>query len=89
MLSALIEIQGNARREGERRRSIAAAQRTLSLLDRLRLALLEGALSDADLDALALSSTVRADVQSLDPDLQATLDDIVLRARVELAKRGR
>jgi hypothetical protein len=89
MLSALIEIQSAASRDGGRRRSIAAAQRALSLLDRLRLALLDGGATEADLNALALASSVRGDVEIDDPALEAVLDEIALRARVELAKRGR
>jgi hypothetical protein len=87
ILSALIELQDAAPRDQERRRKIAAAQWTLSLLDRLRVSLLEGRAADADLDALAAAS-VRGEIER-DPALQSALDDVALRARVELAKRGR
>jgi hypothetical protein len=87
-LSALIELQGAATREEQRRRKVAAAQWTLSLLDRLRLSLLEGAHSGADLEALAAAAERSGDVED-DADLRSTLDSVALRARVELAKRGR
>lgn len=89
VLSALIEIQSASGREGARKRSIAAAQRALSLLDRLRLALLEGKADEADLNALALAASIRGDVVADDPGLESALDEIALRARIELAKRGR
>jgi hypothetical protein len=88
VLGALIDLQGGAARERERRGKIAAAQWTLSLLDRLRLSLLDGAASDAELDALA-GATAAMLACDIEPSLQAVLVDLDLRARVELAKRGR
>jgi len=88
MLSALIDLQGAAARDGERRRRIAAAQWALSLLDRLRVGLLDGSASDAELDALA-SATAALGGVGVDEALQSALADLELRARVELAKRGR
>lgn len=87
VLSALIEIQSANERESSRRRRIAAAQRTLMLLDRLRLSLLEGTASDEDLVALASATASPGDVD--DAALESVLGEIALRARVELAKRGR
>ena len=87
ILGALIDLQGIAAHERERRRKIVAAQWTLSLLDRIRLGLLDGASSSADLEALAAAAS-SADAEP-DEVLQAALDEVSLRARVELAKRGR
>jgi hypothetical protein len=87
-LSALIELQGVAGRDQERRRKIAAAQWTVSLLDRLRVGLLEDAASMADLEALEAAVVAAGDSEA-NEDLRATLADVALRARVELAKRGR
>lgn len=85
MMSALIALQS----EGDgKAKTFAAAQRTLDLLDRLRLHLLEGEASDEDLEALFAAASVRAHV-SADARLLAIYDEIALRARVELAKRGR
>lgn len=85
MMSALIALQSEG---GGTTKTFAAAQRTLDLLDRLRLRLLEGEASDEDLEALSAAAAVRAHAGA-DPRLIAIYDEIALRARVELAKRGR
>jgi hypothetical protein len=85
-LSALIALQSGG---GGRAKALAAARRALELLDRLRMGLLEGAPSSEDLEALErAASQARAD-ESSDPGLAAACAEIELRARVELAKRGR
>ncbi|MEQ1930543.1 MAG: flagellar assembly protein FliX [Parvularculaceae bacterium] len=88
ILGALIELQGVAARDQDRRQKIAAAQWALSLLDRLRVSLLDGTQSDADLEALAAAAAPRGPCDS-DVAVQSALDEIAVRARVELAKRGR
>jgi hypothetical protein len=87
LLGALIALQSDSERAGARKRAVVAAQRTLDLLDRLRIGLLEGAAAGADLDRLAVLAAARAAADG--PGLQSILDEISLRARVELAKRGR
>lgn len=85
MMSALIALQSEG---GGRAKSFAAAQRMLDLLDRLRVRLLEGEASNEDLEALSAAAAVRAHAGA-DPRLLQIYDEIALRARVELAKRGR
>ncbi len=90
ILDALIAIQSDApRREREQERRLAAAQRTLDLLEKLRLNLLDGAPSAGELDALALAIDLRIDFGDEDRTLYAIVEDIKLRARIELAKHGR
>jgi len=85
MLGGLIALQSEDR---PRAKTIAAVQRTLKALDRLHLKLVEGVLSGEDLHALADAASERAHAGA-DPHLQQIYHDVALRARVELAKRGR
>lgn len=63
----------------------ARAEALLDRLDEIRLGLLQGSLPASKLDALArMVQTQRAQVS--DPRLAAILDEIDLRAQVELAK---
>jgi len=84
-VDALLALQEIA---GESNRRSAAQQRGEDLLDRLdelRLALLDGRLPRATIERLA--SMVNAQrVKSDDPRLVEVLDEIELRAAVELAK---
>mgnify|MGYP001324494650 CR=1 FL=1 len=94
-LSALIALQSEAGGRGaSRAKALAAARQTLDLLDRLRLGLVEGAMSLGDVDALeTLVRRARggdvSEGEPEDPGLAALQEEIVLRARVELAKLGR
>lgn len=89
-LGALIALQsGGGRQRRSRLREVAAAQRVLDLLDRVRLGVLDGACSDADLDALATASRRPPEAVAEELELNALIGEIALRARVELAKRGR
>lgn len=73
---------------GRRRAAARYGSSLLDRLDRLRLEMLEGGASAASLGALAL--TLRADRQrSEDPQLDTVLDEIELRAEVEMAKLSR
>lgn len=85
MMSALLELQSEGSGGAK---TYAAAQRTLDLLDRLRLRMLEGESLAGDLEALATAASVRAHAGA-EPKLLAIYDEIALRARVELAKLGR
>jgi len=74
-----LDSRGRAKRRGEQ---------ILALLDRVRLGLLAGTLSQAQLAQLA--QTVRARRDEIDdPRLAEILDEIELRAAVELAKFSR
>jgi Class II flagellar assembly regulator len=84
-LLALQETQGDPDGDTRGRRR---GEDLLDRLDELRLALLEGRLSVAAIERLAdLVAARRAQVS--DPRLAEILDEIELRAAVELAKLGR
>lgn len=81
-LLALQDVGGPLERK---RRAVRRAGRILDVLDNLKIALLEGDLSGADLDRLRRA--VRDERENTDdPNLEAVLDDIELRAAVEVAK---
>lgn len=85
MIGTLLSLQSDG---GGNAKTLVAAQRTLDLLDALRLRLLDGEAGAADIEALAAASRMRAHAAA-DPALQNIYDEIALRARVELAKLGR
>ncbi|MGW8175771.1 MAG: flagellar assembly protein FliX [Stenotrophomonas sp.] len=77
--------RGRGRRRRSRRRAIRRGSGLLDRLDELKLALLNGDADEGALDRLARSlREERADDD--DQDLNALLDQIDLRASVELAK---
>jgi len=81
-LIALQEVGGPLER---RRRSVSRAGRILDVLDGIKVALLGGELSSADLERL--SHAVREERMATDdPQLEDLLDEIETRAAVELAK---
>jgi Class II flagellar assembly regulator len=81
-LLALQDVGGPLERK---RRAVRRAGRILDVLDDLKVALLEGELSGADLDRLRrVVRDERANTD--DPALEAVLDEIELRAAVEVAK---
>ncbi len=81
---ALQEVAGEADSDTRGRRH---GENLLDRLDDLRLALLDGRLSAAAIERLAKQAAAgRAQVR--DPRLAEILDDIELRAAVELAKLG-
>ncbi len=100
-LSALIALQdvGGVSKDGRGRGAkIAAARRLLDLLDNVRTGLLTGRLQVHDLERLSqltdpkkenTSAAQGTEEESDDIALGALLDEVVLRARVELAKLGR
>lgn len=88
-LRALIALQSGAGEAGARAKQVVAAQRMLDLLDRIRYGLVDGSSNEDDLNALALAASARPLAPEDDARLAALCDEIVLRARVELAKRGR
>lgn len=79
---------GDATARDRRRRQARQGEQLLDHLDRLRLRLIEGRIPQADLVALTRDLRARRDAD-LDPALVAILDDITLRAEVELAKLDR
>ncbi len=87
-IDALLALQAAVDDAGEiRRRAVRRGRSMLDTLDALKADLLAGQLGEARLALLGgLIAEARDD---LDPGLAAVLDDIELRVRVELAKRGR
>lgn len=81
-LLALQDVGGPLERK---RRAVRRAGRILDVLDDIKVGLLEGELSGADLDRLRRAIRDERD-QTEDPKLEAVLDDIELRAAVEMAK---
>jgi hypothetical protein len=85
-VEALIALQDVGGPLERRRRAVGRANRILDALDDIRQALLGGeALSASELDRLARA--IRDErAQTDDPGLERLLDDIELRAAVEMAK---
>jgi hypothetical protein len=81
-LLALQEVESPTER---RRRSVRRAGRLLDELDKLKVALLGGDLTQAQLDALTRAVKEQRAATD-DPKLEGLLDEIETRAAVELAK---
>jgi len=87
-LDALLALQEVPDALAQRSKARQHGERLLERLEELRLNLLDGRLSPATISRLAEEvETARA--QTDDPVLNEILDEIELRARVELAKLGR
>ena len=87
-LDALIALQEVPDSQARREQGRKHAERLLDILDDLRVGLLEGRLSEASIARLARElERVRAETD--DPRLNGILDEIELRAHVELAKLQR
>jgi hypothetical protein len=85
-LSTVLAAQEVQDSPGEHRRALARGHGLLEELDRIRVGLLEDALPEASIGRLAgLLQAGRAAVS--EARLQTVLDEIELRAAVELAKR--
>lgn len=84
-ISALFALQEVPDATVRRRKAMARASKLLDRLDSLRLGLLDGAIDQVSLAELA-SAARSAREDSGDPALQSVLDEIELRAAVELAK---
>ncbi len=84
-VSALFALQEVPDAMARRRKAMARAGKMLDRLDSLQLGLLEGAIDPASLAELA-SAARSAREETGDPALQGVLDEIELRAAVELAK---
>ncbi|HEY3950595.1 flagellar assembly protein FliX [Phenylobacterium sp.] len=81
-LIALQELGGPLERK---RRAVRRAGRILDVLDEIKVGLLEGEIGGADLDRLRRAIRDERELTE-DPALEAVLDDIELRAAVEMAK---
>ena len=87
-VDALLALQAVGDPTERRRRAVGRASRILDVLDEVKIALLEGALNPGALDRLV--SAVRDEREGTeDARLESILDEIEIRAAVELAKHGR
>jgi hypothetical protein len=84
-VDALLALQDVAGPLERKRRAVGRAGRILDVLDEIKLALLDGELNLGQLDRLRRA--VRDErARTEDPRLEAVLDEIELRAAVEIAK---
>lgn len=84
-VDALVALQAVDGDRSGRRRARERAVRILDSLDELRIALLDGRLTEAQLQRL-VAAVESERTMTDDPRLNAVLDEIDLRAQVELAK---
>ncbi|SDM71452.1 Class II flagellar assembly regulator [Maricaulis salignorans] len=86
-VDAILALQSVGDFNEARKQATGRAMELLDVLDELKLALLEGGLPKAKLVALmSLLQTRRDDTN--DAGLEAALDEVEIRAAVELAKFG-
>lgn len=84
-VDALVALQDVGGPLERRRRAVGRAGRILDMLERVKLSMLEGGATEADLQQLARA--VREQREGTDEaDLEGVLDEIETRAAVELAK---
>jgi len=86
-IDTLLTLQSIPEATEGRRRAVRRAGDMLDLLDDIRLGLLEGRIPRGKLEGLLRVVQSHRD-EVVDPRLGAVLDEIELRAQVELAKHG-
>ena len=86
-LDALLALQQVDEAPERRRRAVRRGGRLLDVLEKLKLALLDGEIGEGELKTLA-DAVHEQRAATDDPGLEALLDQIETRAAVELAKRG-
>jgi len=84
-LDSILALQDMGDHADGRSKGLAHGEQLLEILDSVRDGLLSGGIPRATLNRLAVAVTRRHDVFA-DPKLQDVLDQIELRAHVELAK---
>lgn len=84
-MEALLALQDVGGPLERKRRAVSRAGRILDVLDDLKVALLDGTISGTDLERLSRAVRDARDATE-DPKLEAVLDEIELRAAVEMAK---
>ncbi|MBI1406124.1 MAG: flagellar assembly protein FliX [Caulobacter sp.] len=87
-LDALLALQETDGPTERRRKAVRRAGRILDVLEDLRIAVLDGEVSGANLDRLMRAVRDQRD-HTDDPGLEGLLNDIETRAAVELAKLER
>lgn len=86
-LDALIALQGMEDSTERKKRSVAKGRNALDVLDRLKVAVLDGTVDQSTLARLKVAAEGLTE-ESGDPGLDAVLGEIELRVAVELAKAG-
>jgi hypothetical protein len=84
-VDTILALQGVEDATDSRRRVVQHGEQLLSLLDEIRDGFLAGGIPRGTLNRLALAIIARRE-SFADPKLHEVLDEIDLRARVELAK---
>ncbi len=84
-IDAILSLQGIDDASGERKKAIDHGQATLDILDELKIGFLSGQISEARIKKLKHMVEQRPKVPD-DSQLTDILDEIDLRAQVELAK---
>ena len=84
-VESILTLQGLDDSTSGRSKSVSHGEQLLDMLDQVRDGLLAGGIPRATLNRLATAVSRRQD-SFADPKLQTVLDEIDLRARVELAK---
>ena len=84
-VESILTLQGIDDSTSGRSRGLSHGERLLDMLDEVRDGLLAGGIPRATLNRLAAAVSKRQESFN-DPKLQGVLDEIELRARVELAK---
>lgn len=84
-VDTILALQGLEDSVDSRKQSVSHGEQLLSLLDEVRDGLLTGGIPRLTLTRLAMATSKRREGFT-DPKLQDVLDEIDLRARVELAK---
>jgi len=87
-IDSLLAIQETPDPLARKRKAIRRGTDMLDILDDMKIGLLAGTISESELARLMRTVEDRRD-EIPDPDLEGILDEIELRARVELAKHGR
>lgn len=86
-LDALIALQGVEDPTGRRKRAVARGRGALDVLDKLKLALLDGSVDGGTLARLKVAAEGLTETTG-DPGLDMVMGEIDLRVAVELAKAG-
>jgi hypothetical protein len=86
-IDALMALQGVEDPTERKKRAVAKGRNALDVLDKLKLAMLDGSVDAPTLARLKVAAEGLTD-ESGDPGLDAVLSEINLRVAVELAKSG-
>jgi hypothetical protein len=86
-IDALLALQAVGDYSEKKRRAVGRASKILDVLDEVKVALIDGSVSPQALERLVTAVRDQRDGTD-DPKLESVLDEIEIRAAVELAKLG-